>query len=266
MTTKCRTGWTTVKRRSEPRWSSFGAGARWIARNVTPPIVVRLMRRLRKAGRPTRTALGGLDDLVEPYIDTVHGYYVELGANDGITQSNTYWLERERGWSGLLIEPALNRYFELRRNRSPKNSFACAACVPFDYTDKFVLLRYSNLMTVAPDIGGDLPNVEAHLAAGERFLRPHEECVSFGAIARTLQSLLEDAGAPAVIDLLSLDVEGAELPVLRGIDHSRTRFRLLLVESREIAPVQQFLAAHGYSLEARLTHHDFLFTCDDDAR
>jgi hypothetical protein len=52
----------------------------------------------------------------------------------------------ERGWSGLLIEPALNRYLELRADRSTRNSFVCTAYVPFDYADEFVHLRYGNLM------------------------------------------------------------------------------------------------------------------------
>jgi hypothetical protein len=77
-------------------------------------------------------ALNGLDDRLEAFIPRGVGYYVELGANDGIAQSNTYWLEAERGWSGLLIEPALNRYLELRANRSTRNSFVCTAYVPFD--------------------------------------------------------------------------------------------------------------------------------------
>jgi hypothetical protein len=50
--------------------------------------------------------------------------------------------------------------------------------------------------------------------------------VSFGAIARTLQSLLDEAGSPSRVDLYPSMFEGAEESVLRGVDHDRTRFRL----------------------------------------
>ena len=35
-----------------------------------------------------------------------NGFYIELGAFDGITQSNTYFFELNRGWKGILIEPS----------------------------------------------------------------------------------------------------------------------------------------------------------------
>jgi FkbM family methyltransferase len=214
---------------------------------------------LGKGGTRTRTALNGLDDRLEAFIPSGVGYYVELGANDGIAQSNTYWLEAERGWSGLLIEPALNRYLELRANRSPTNSFACAACVPFGYADEFVHLRYGNLMSVAPSLADGLPDVDQHVDAARQHMLDHEEPVSFGALARTLQSLLDEAGSPSRVDFLSLDVEGAEESVLRGVDHDRTRFRLMLVECRDLARLQAFLHSKGYVLRAKLSHHDYLF-------
>ncbi len=50
----------------------------------------------------------GLDELdkkLEPYIDFDNGIFVEAGANDGQTQSNTAYFARHRGWRGLLVEP-----------------------------------------------------------------------------------------------------------------------------------------------------------------
>jgi FkbM family methyltransferase len=210
--------------------------------------------------RSTRTALNGLDDALEPHLGGRRGgYYVELGANDGVSQSNTYWLERERGWSGLLIEPALNRYLELRRNRSGTNRFFCAACVPMGFPDEFVHLRYANLMTVAPNLATDLADVEEHLRAARPHLEQHEEIISFGAVARTLQSLLDEAESPSTIDLLSLDVEGAEISVLKGVENDRTRFTLMLVESRNPDALVEFLRPLDYGLRERLSHHDYLF-------
>jgi len=50
-------------------------------------------------------ALNNLDKSLETFIDFNNGYFVELGANDGVNQSNTLYFEHFRGWRGVLIEP-----------------------------------------------------------------------------------------------------------------------------------------------------------------
>ena len=45
------------------------------------------------------------------------GFFVEVRAHDGITQSNTYYLEKNLGWKGICIEPNLRIYEKLRKNR-----------------------------------------------------------------------------------------------------------------------------------------------------
>src|SRR5690606_9659270 len=123
---------TMRMRRGDNLFGSRGRAQR-VLRELTPPIVRHLFERLRGHEHAVHTGLDGLAVRLLSVLPSGPGFFVELGASDGIRQSNTYWLERERGWSGRLIEPALNRYFEVKRNRSAANSFACAACVPFDY-------------------------------------------------------------------------------------------------------------------------------------
>ena len=53
--------------------------------------------------RYSRLALDGLDAKLEQHLDFDGGFFVEAGANDGLTQSNTYYFERWRGWRGLLV-------------------------------------------------------------------------------------------------------------------------------------------------------------------
>ena len=61
-----------------------------------------------------------------------NGIYVELGALDGVFQSNTKWLEDELKWTGILIEPSPNKFKECKSNRSKNVIFNCA-CVSFEY-------------------------------------------------------------------------------------------------------------------------------------
>lgn len=225
--------------------------------DIVPPVVVRQLSRLRS---PRRPGLNGLDTRLESYLDvSTPGFYVELGANDGYAQSNTWFLEKEYGWYGVLIEPSPAEFLGLLQNRSETNHFCCAACVSFDYPEEFVGMRYSGLMTVTDSVT-DLPDgTKAHTESGRRFLPDRVQPFDFAARARTLQSILDESNAPLQIDLLSLDVEGSEMAVLKGIDHDRTRFGHLLVESRSPAFLKSYLEDHGYEILDQLSHHDYIY-------
>jgi FkbM family methyltransferase len=203
--------------------------------------------------------LDGLDRKLEVFLDFDNGYFVELGANDGVNQSNTFYFEQSRGWKGVLIEPVLHNFIKCKAARSPENFFQCAACVGFDYKEETLRLHYSNLLTTPTGISTDCPDPEAQARGGYQYIPAHERDIVIHAPARTLQSILLEAQAPRVIDLLSLDVEGGEMEVLQGIDHTRFQFRFLLVECRRIDKLQEFLAPKGYSLVEKLSFHDYLF-------
>ncbi len=81
----------------------------------------------------------------------------------------------------------------------------------------------------------------------------------FDAIAVTLNQILITSNAPQNIDLLSVDVEGAEIEVLKGLDHTQFRFKYLCIECRNIEKLEKFLSDYGYVLEEKLTQHDYLF-------
>ena len=116
-------------------------------------LLKRVLRRLRQ-GR--YYALNNLDRQLERYVDYDGGYYVELGANDGVKQSNSLYFERYRGWTGLLVEPSPHNFIACRKNRSPRNAIYCAACVSFENSQEFVRMMYSDLMTTAVGSQTDL--------------------------------------------------------------------------------------------------------------
>jgi hypothetical protein len=45
-----------------------------------------------------------------------NGVFVDIGANDGVTLSNTYFLEKERHWTGICIEPIPSSFEKLKAN------------------------------------------------------------------------------------------------------------------------------------------------------
>lgn len=218
----------------------------------------RLKKRLKRNEPKKYFGLNGLDSLIEHFVNYDNGFFVELGANDGLTQSNTAYFEKSRGWKGVLIEPSPNKFLECIKNRSEKNHYACAACVDFEYSSRYVDMTYANLMTISSNVTGDIEDVEGHVNKGKQFLRGHEVVFQYGALARTLNSILKEASAPAVIDLLSLDVEGVELNVLRGVDFNEFNFKNIVVETREIDRLMDALSPLNYQLTEKLTHHDYL--------
>lgn len=210
-------------------------------------------------------SLNQLDRKLEKYVDYDDGYFIELGANDGVTQSNTLYFEKYRNWRGLLVEPAPQNFLKCRQNRSSRDSIYCAACVPFDYDQEFVRITYSNLMSTPVSLESDIQDPRAHAKLGEQFLGDDEIMFEFGAVARTLNSLLLDACAPKLIDFLSLDVEGAELEVLKGVDHQLFRFKYIVVECRDFPRLSAYLENQGYRFAEKLSGQDYLFAGVENA-
>jgi hypothetical protein len=70
--------------------------------------------------RYSHPALHGMDARLEELLPEDGGTFVEAGAHDGFTQSNTYYFERFRGWRGVLVEavPELHAKARRRRRRS----------------------------------------------------------------------------------------------------------------------------------------------------
>lgn len=205
-------------------------------------------------------SLNGIDKKLNSLLDYENGYFVELGANDGFTQSNTLRLEICSGWRGILIEPTPHLYLSCLSYRARiGNSFFCSACVPFDYIDKYVDIDYANLMTRSTSLDTDVGDVESFDHLASQHLANHESRLKFGALARTLTSILDEACAPNDIDLLSLDVEGAELAVLNGTDFQRYRFKYIVIECRDILRVEKVLKSNNYCMVERLSQHDYLY-------
>lgn len=207
-------------------------------------------------------ALNSLDKRVENYLKFNNGFFIELGANDGKTQSNTLHFERYRNWNGILIEPSPNNFLKCLNNRKHKTKIFCNACVSFEYNNKFVELIYTNLMTIPVELESDISDLNAHVELGVKLLNKREVEFRFGAIAKTLNSILEETNAPKVIDLLSLDVEGAELEVLKGIDFQKYTFKYMCIESRNIDTITSYLKIYNYNLIEKLSVHDFLFSSE----
>ena len=203
-------------------------------------------------------SLNYLDRKMFKYLNYNNGYFIELGANNGVDQSNTLFFEKFKNWKGILIEPIPHKYLECLKNRSNKNSIYCNACVSFDYKNKFVEMMYSNLMTTSLMEKYNFNRIK-HAKIGEKYLEKYEINFIFGAKATTLNNLMVKSKSPKLIDLLSLDVEGAELSVLKGINYKMYAFKYILIETKQFKNIKNFLIKKNYLFFKKLSHHDYLF-------
>jgi FkbM family methyltransferase len=208
--------------------------------------------------RYSHPALDDLDRKLLAYLPERDGVFVEAGAFDGYWQSNTYWFERFRQWSGVLVEPIPHLADQARRERPSSQVFSCAL-VGEDFPDEHVRMRFGGTMSILmPDSAGGSERALAHAEHGA--LIALAESYDLEVPTRTLSSVLDEAGVTDV-DLLSLDVEGHEPDVLRGLDFTRHAPRYILVEilDDELKPLIDAALRSNYDCVERFSGRDYLF-------
>ena len=120
--------------------------------------------------------------------DKRDGFFVELGASDGVLLSNTLFFERERGWKGICIEPD-NGYFEkLKQNRR------CFVSNDVAYHEPGLWVDFAFSDGMSGIIGALHSSARTNQVTRK--------------MTNTLGNILQQFDAPNVIDYLSLDVEG----------------------------------------------------------
>jgi FkbM family methyltransferase len=144
-----------------------------------------------------------------------NGYFVEFGATDGVFLSNSFLLERDYGWRGIVAEPSINWHDALKRNR---NCSVDTRCV-WDKTGE--TLNFAQT---------DNAEYSAVTSLGATDYHGRSVTKEYGVKTISLNDLLEEHKAPREIDYLSIDTEGAELKILRALDFKRWSFATITVE------------------------------------
>lgn len=183
-----------------------------------------------------------------------NGFFLEMGAADGVLLSNTYVFEKRYGWKGILVEPS-HRFVPLQRNR---DAICVRACIGDSSKGIFLLELPGGLylnkdesntlrsVAIAADSREEaMEKVPAILAHENIKPEPGKEFPLIEVEAISLTELLDQNGAPPVIDYFSLDVEGHEDAVFRGFDFSKYRFNIMNVEEPS-EWLQKLLIENGY--------------------
>jgi FkbM family methyltransferase len=183
--------------------------------------------------------------------DRDDGFFVEVGAYDGISFSNSSCLA-DAGWSGLLIEP-IPAYAQACRVRYADN--------PRVRVIESAVGAESSTIDIM--VAGALTTTRQHVLDSYReiaWAKPSvAEATRLSVTQRTLDDILAEAAPATPIDVLIVDVEGAEAAVFAGFSLERWRPGMLIVElvhthpdlykvSVSDAQIQKEIERHGYSV------------------
>jgi FkbM family methyltransferase len=164
-----------------------------------------------------------------------NGYFVEFGAADGQFLSNTFLLEQEYAWKGILAEPSHAWQAPLRRNRT---------C---DVDGRCVWHKSGQKLLFSQTINAEYSTLSKFRASDF-----HDRAVSieYTVITVSLNDLLEQHNAPSQMDYLSIDTEGSEFAILESLDFRKWKFRVITVEHNyqpQRNDIHSLLSAHGYN-------------------
>ena len=161
-----------------------------------------------------------------------NGFFVEFGSTNGFDLSNSYLLEKDFGWKGILCEPASVWKEELKKNRNSILDFRCVWKTSGESLDLIIPSNpeYSKI---------------SFLKNKKNFSVDQSEKVE----TVSLIDLLNTNNAPKNIDYLSIDTEGSEYEILEAFDFSKYRISIITCEhnySKKREKIFKLLNKNGY--------------------
>jgi FkbM family methyltransferase len=190
-----------------------------------------------------------------------NGFFLDIGANDGILTSNTAKLEFEYGWSGICIEANLDLITDLTKNRP--NSKVVHSAV----WNSSGIVEFEIPVNNVKNTKGHLLSRISNIDRNQKGFRKDTIIKKVQIQAKTITDILKEIGKlPCIIDYMSLDIEGAELEALKGIDFSQIDIKFMTVEHGDrpgyLFEIDCYLKQFGYKIH-RVNKWDVEFEkCD----
>lgn len=164
----------------------------------------------------------------------VGGNFVEVGTGNGVHLSNSYLMEKHFGWNGILFEPDRRFHSSIRATRSAILDTRAA------FSEDGL-----NLTFVEAAEGGELSSLQGFHFGGKK-----RRGTTYETRTVTLTTALKEQQFPSEIDFMSIDTEGSELEVLRGLDLSHYNIRFMTIEhnldAEKREQILSYLQPYGY--------------------
>jgi FkbM family methyltransferase len=177
-------------------------------------------------------------DVIKFYNNRCNGFFVEIGASDGIELSNTYLLETQFNWKGICCEPIPNVFEQCFKNRKNSICYNEAVYNQSGLEISFDIANNANLLSGISD----------HIDAHKSTVDINKTTIKVKTISLT--DVLDNADAPLFIEYMSLDTEGSELEILKNFNFEKYTFGLIDVEHNYVEPrrseIKKLLLSKGY--------------------
>ena len=195
----------------------------------------------------SKSQIGQDLNVLKYYNNKLNGFFVEIGASDGIKFSNTYLLETSYNWKGICVEPLPHQFQNLCKNRP--NSYCCNNAI-YNQSNLNVLFDIANNADM-------LSGISNHIDRHKQEVEKNKTQITVQTLS--INDLLIKYNAPQFIEYLSLDTEGSELEILKSLDFDKYKFGLIDVEHNFIEPrrtlIRELLLSNNY---------EYLFANDFD--
>lgn len=178
------------------------------------------------------------------------GICVEVGANDGVNDSNTYFFERI-GWTCVLVEPNPQLCEQIRKVRGAR-LFECALSSEGGNATLYI--------AEGADRAHGVSTISSDATVHERIKNYGFTTKPIRVRTRTLDDVLTEMALTNAIDFVSIDVEGHELNVLEGFSIERWKPTIVIVENnsnQEDIKVQKYFGENGYVIFKRTGVNDW---------
>jgi FkbM family methyltransferase len=188
-----------------------------------------------------------------------NGFFLEIGAYNGYSESVSLRFENEFGWKGLLIEPNPIHFKYLKKNRS-YNICLNLICLSKKFLKKKLFIKNLNQMSYIVDNDNkpyfnDYPTDRIKNLAKDSFSGNFKK---FKCTVETLENIFKKLDIKK-IDLAIIDVEGSELDLLKGINFNNVDIRYFCIESYNFKKLDKFMKKKKYSFIKKLHLEDYVY-------
>ena len=161
-------------------------------------------------------------NVINFYNHKKNGYFIDIGAHNGILLSNTYLLEKYYNWSGICIEP-IPQIFKLLQESRP-NSICINKAV---YSTSNIVLKFNIAQSTM--LSGIIDNIDCHMNSLNNGTIIDVETIN-------INDILDNNNAPLFIEYLSIDTEGSEFEILSTFNYDKYTIGIIHVEHNYIQP------------------------------
>jgi FkbM family methyltransferase len=194
----------------------------------------------------------GQDKFVDDYFEKKqNGVFIDIGAHDGKSCSNTLFFEKFRNWTGICIEPGIEEFKSLTEFRNSININACIS--DYDGESEFTYIEgYSNMLSGLSESYNYL-----HKNRIDNEVKNHGGQINkIKMPVYKLQTIL-DKYSIYEIDYCSIDTEGTEFNIIKSIDFKKTNIKVFSIENNyNDNSIKDYLEPLGYSLYTKLQWDD----------